>query len=190
MNIQQEVKQLAILDCKKITGLPLPPGVNDDEIRAFERRTGLVIPNALCEWLKFTNAPIIGYGIVNGIVPGNPNRNIESSYPDYLEFWKDNGWIPIADDGCGNDYVVATKEDDGPGNPVFFFDIIHDETKPAYVVASDLWHFFWFYIRESLKEKEEGLPYNDEWPFNKEKVLAIDPDLQNYKKYPLPWEVA
>jgi hypothetical protein len=186
---QEEVKRLVVDACMRNTGAAPPPGVLDTEIDAFQARLGLNIPRSLREWLRYSNAPATGYGIVLGLTLDNRNQNIEACYPDYLAFWKsDKGWIPIAGDGCGNPFVVATKEEDGPGNPVLFFEILTDERKPAYVVASDVWHFFWFYIRQSLRES--GCAYDDEWPFNKEKVIAADPDLQKYTKYPLPWEVA
>ena len=181
MKIQDEVKQLAHKGSKRGGELRLPKGIVDAEIAGFERRTGLVMPQPLRDWLKFTNAPRIGSGLLFGICAERKSRDIEVHYTiDYLN-WQRKGWIPIADDGCGNQYVLATREEDGPGNPVFFVETTLDPSKPAYVVASDLWHFLRFYFLSESGQRG--------WPFNKREVLAQDPNLAQPRTAPRPWEV-
>jgi hypothetical protein len=96
--------------------------------------------------------------------------------------WKDKGWIPVAGDGCGNYYVLATR---GSGvetakRPIYFVDTSMDREKPAYVVASDLWHFLRFILRDELGR--------DYWPFKKYRVLEEDPDLEEAPGAPKPWD--
>jgi hypothetical protein len=182
MSLEQEVKNFVREVVSQQTEVPEdpapPPGVSDEEIEGFIQRTGLVPPEALRQWLQFSNAPRMGPGFMQGIRPPHgDDYDIEQSlkfYPD----WGEKGWIPVATDGFGNYYVLATTPDYGPGNPFFFIDTMADSTKPTYVVASDLWHFLWFLFR-----------CDRWWPFDKKKVLKKDPFLKNPYPVPRPWEV-
>ena len=64
--------------------------------------------------------------------------------------WRDRGWLPVAGDGCGNQYVLVSHG-------------------IAYVVASDLWTFLRFLL---LRETGDG-----RWPFDRRAVIAADPEL-------------
>jgi len=157
----------------------LPPGASDAEIAGFEIRTGLTIPPAFREWLKFTNGPVIGAGGVYGIRTAHSITNIEPHY-DWHPEWREKGWIPIAGDGCGDDYVIATQECNSQGHPVFFIDNHIDPLEPAYIVASNVLSFLRFYLRADLGERG--------WPFDRAKVLAEDPAITEPTTADRPWE--
>lgn len=180
MNLSERVKELA----RKVPSDPsdpgLPEGLSDSDIKDFEHRNEIVVPTSLHEWLKFTNGPSIGAGGVRGIRTRYPEYDIEHYYKRH-PLWLRRGWIPIAGDGCGNHYVVATRDEDGPGNPVFFIDCHMDKSQPAYVVASDIWHFFKSYLSREVMEIG--------WPFDPAYVLREDPSLAEYSKVPKPWEL-
>lgn len=157
----------------------LPPGADDAEIAGLEIRTGLPLPPAFREWLKFTNGPVIGAGGVYGVQTGRSFTDIESFYDWYTE-WRGKGWIPIAGDGCGDYYVIATREHNSQGRPVFFIDCHLDPLEPAYIVASNVLSFLRFYLRADLGERG--------WPFDRAKMLAEDPAIAEATTADLPWE--
>jgi hypothetical protein len=158
----------------------LPLGSTDANIDGFERRTGVMIPPMLRDWLKFTNGPGIGAGGTRGLRTPHPHNDIERSYGLHPE-WLRRGWIPIAGDGCGDYYVVATRPEDGPGHPVLFIDCHIDRDRPTYVAGSDLLHFLEFYLGYELGERG--------WPFDREFVLRKDPYLALYTTVPKAWEL-
>ena len=179
MKIADQVKQLALAAEKDPSHPIIPSGIDDISINEFESRTGLTVPAALREWLRYSNGPALGAGGMLGVRTSQMSDDIECKYrrrPDWLE----RGWIPIARDGCGNYYVIATREQDGPGNPVFFLDRQDGLIEPSYVVASGLWTFLRFYLQHDLGESG--------WPFDPSKVLREDPALAHYTTVPKPWE--
>lgn len=180
---QMELKDLVKDLARRVPSDPskpvLPPGTTDAEIDGFETRTGISVPPMLKDWLKFTNGPCIGAGGVRGLCTPYPADGIEHYYDIFPE-WCRRGWIPIAGDGCGDYYVVATRDEDGPGQPVFFIDCHLDENQPAYVVASDFLHFLEFYLGREL---EDG-----GWPFHRDFVIGRDPQLEYYTTVPRAWE--
>ncbi len=187
MSIPKRVECLAgvaqrILAVRESMPSTLPPGTTDEAIDAFEARHGLILPLELREWLRFTNGPSVGAGRTRGIRTTNPANDIEALW---LPGWRRRGWIPIASDGCGSHYVLATRPEDGPGHPVFFLDHERqqdeDRSTPTYVCASCLWSFLCFYLME-----DGGV---EGWPFNRYMVLADDPALAHYSKVRRAWEV-
>lgn len=176
--IQVEVQHLARA---AMGASPLPEGTSEREIRAFEARNVVVVPPELRSWLRFTNGPRIGMSGLLGIRTPDAFDDMETVYPPE---WRKRGWIPIASDGCGSYFALATQESDAPGRPVFFMDHerrLEEWVQPTYVCASDLWHFLRFYIADGL-----GKP---DWPFDRDRVLRDDPDLAAYTKVAKPWEL-
>jgi hypothetical protein len=88
--------------------------------------------------------------------------------------------LPIAGDGCGNLYVLALKDPVDGSHPVLFMDVSEDDSRPAYVVASCIWRFVRFLLR-----REQGFSY---WPFEKNRVLEEDPEIEKCSKWARPWE--
>ncbi len=158
-------------------GASISGGASEDQIHTLTEQLGFEVPEELRMWLRMCNAPPIGPGGLFGISPDNPSLDI-AAHLALCPGWRDNQWIPIAGDGNGNYYVLAGHTDFG--RPIFFVDHEIDLARPAYVVASDLWHFLRFLLRE-----EQGIRY---WPFDKQQVLADDPLLQSYSNAPWPWE--
>src|SRR5579864_815686 len=96
------------------------------------------------------------------------------------------GWLPIAGDGSGSYYVIATLSWSPSGHPIYFIDE-RDYTSPNYVVASGLWQFLRFLLRAEMLEPDD---YDTYWPYNRERVLTEDPALEQVNSIPKPWEVA
>lgn len=163
----------------------LPGGADDAEIEAFTERTGVTLPRALVAWLKLSNGPCVGPGGLFGIRPARESLDIEYRLDLYPQ-WKERGWIPVAGDGCGNYYVLATAQEFGPGWPVLFIDTMASPDAPDYIVASDIWRFLVFLLEEELLE-EKGI-YDTPWPFDRTEVTRRDPGIESFTGVPLPWE--
>jgi hypothetical protein len=181
MLLTREVIQLAA-QIPTPTGEPLPPGLSDAEIDGFTQRTGLLIPPELREWLHFTNGPCIGPGGVYGIRPRREHLDMEGVY-EFLPEFKQNHWLPLGTDGCGNYYVLALASEPSELRPVYFIDASQDNgyKAPTYAVASESWHFLRFLFRSELGDHA--------WPFDSKTVLANDPELSRVKGAPMPWDV-
>ncbi len=158
---------------------PLPEGATEAEIHAFEQRVQTRVPDDLREFLKITNGAWVDPGVF-GLRPFDPFLDIESTLA-FFPSWLQKGWIPIGADGCGNLYVVATKQEFGPGDPVFFSDHEYNRDFARYIVASDVGHFLEFFLEAELGEER--------WPFDKEYVVQKDPNIVTFRKDLLPWEV-
>ena len=182
LDIRDQVKDMARRAPRDPEQTSLPAGIGESEIHSFELRTGVVVPLALREWLGFTNGPRIGRGGIFGIQTADEWFEIESFYKDgRFPEWLQNGWIPIAGDGCGGIFVIATREPDSLGAPVFFISSDPRIVEPEYIAASDLWHFLRFYLGEEFGERD--------WPFDRVFVLARDPELAHFSAVPRAWEL-
>lgn len=159
----------------------LPGGLSNDTLSGFEHRTGIPLPNDLREWLRTTNGPCIGPGGIYGIHPTRTFLDIEGYYKIFPG-WQSKKWIPIAGDGCGNYYVLATQHEYGIGFPVFFIDTSISSDIPTYVVASDLWRFLAFLLKRELGESG--------WPFDQRVVRNADPEIDRVRNIALPWGAA
>jgi hypothetical protein len=179
MNIERIRELLAQVPSPPGEGIP--DGVATGEIEEFERRTGLVAPDPLREWLQLTNGPCVGPGGYFGIHPKRLELDIEHILDIYPEFLAKK-WIPVAGDGCGNYYVVPTHQEYGQGFPVLFIEAVVDYLSPAYIAASDLAHFLpWILEKELCEIGEHG------WPFDEQFVTNNDPQILSFHDVPLPW---
>lgn len=70
---------------------------------------------------------------------------ILADYP----LWREERWIPMAGDGCGNCYLLVPEPDRSCS--VCFIDTISSPSELAYLVASDLWHFLTFLLQAELE---------------------------------------
>jgi hypothetical protein len=95
--------------------------------------------------------------------------------------WGARKWLPVAGDGCGNYYLLASANDFGAGFPVVFVEPTVDVSSPAYVAASGLWNFLDFMLSKELAKSG--------WPFGMAEVVARDPGILRVTGVPLPWEV-
>ena len=188
MTIQSEVKSLLDDDLAHRGASSCCGQGADEAFRAFEARWNVVVPAAVREWLKMCNGALAGEGRLLGIAT-DPQVDIARTYEVYDQ-WPAMGWLPVADDGCGNYYVAATKAE---GAPVYFIETIADENSPEYAVGSDIWHFLRSMLQRCIVERD--LPFDQmesnepaaKWPFDRHKVLTDDPALQNVAGAPKPW---
>jgi len=170
---------------KLLHQVPLPPGeriptgVAEPELTAFTVRTGVKLPSSLRTWLTITNGPSIGAWGLFGIDPRQEYLNVEHHYQRYPS-WMQKKWIPVAGDGHAHYYVLITWEEYGPGFPVVYVDANISVDTPTYVVASDLWYFL-----RALLEKERS---STRWPFDKEELLAFDPEIARFEGVAMPWK--
>lgn len=174
--VKEEVRQLLAALSSTIE---IPGGAAKDEIDELSEYY-VDVPGELEEWLSLCNAPVAGE-IFLGVKPVPPFRLIESVY-ETLPDWEDYEWIPVANDGCGNYYVMDASEKIGATHPVYFID--HEVTydRPCYIVASGLWAFVRFALEKELTKDRR-------FPFDKSYVLEKDPNLKSYKgDVPFPWQ--
>jgi cell wall assembly regulator SMI1 len=165
------------------------PGATDELLRAFEKRTGWPLPAEWAEFLRLTNGSQAGYGGIFGIRPDLPHLDMEqrltwmreahrSNFD--CEHWADiNRWLPIAGDGCGDDYFIPINPEPGGVHAIYFRDQAWLE-RLEYVVASGPWQFVSMMLKADSGEIS--------WPFDKETVLRLDPGIVRATLAPLPWD--
>ena len=156
----------------------LPNGLSTADCDAFEQRTGIRMPDDLRQWLVIANGPCIGPGGLYGICPRRPHLDMEGLLARFPH-WAERQWIPVAGDGCGNHYVIATQQEYGDGYPVLFVDTSSNPDSPSFIIASDIGHFL-----VGLLEKELGAK---DWPFNQAYVIKADPEIRSFYNLPFPW---
>lgn len=174
--MEEEIAEL-VQSTPKPDGYLIPRGATSREVELFEKRTSLIIPTTVRRWLGRYNGTLLGPGGTYGIHTGNDRLEIEDVLSFYTN-WPARGWLPVASDGCGNHYVVDVGLH-SHGHPVYFVETVMDEDRAAYVVGSDIWRFFRFLLRREIGEAG--------WPFNKQFVLNLDPDLEKCETAPLAW---
>ncbi|HEX3628443.1 MAG TPA: SMI1/KNR4 family protein [Verrucomicrobiae bacterium] len=157
----------------------------DEQIIKFERIHELKLPCEIRELLKCYNGISLGPSTFYPLFSKSKDDCSMDWYLRERPEWSKKGWMPIADDGCGDVFILATSlliPSTGT-HPVFFLDQAEDA--PTYVVASGVWRFLFFFLENERFYQRKQLSY---WPFDKEKVVAIDPKIVECKGIPLPWE--
>jgi hypothetical protein len=184
MIIQDDVTAL-------LAQVSLPPehrllrGASDAAIATFEQECGFALPPEQRGWLRLCNGALAGPGGLLGINPDPPWLDIGVLYR-LIPQWLDNRWIPVADDGCGNYYVLDAGGPTSESHPVYFIDHERGYDAPAYRVASGLWQFLWFLLTSEL---ERGSGIRPKWPFDHHYVLEHDPEIGAAPcAVPLPWD--
>lgn len=157
----------------------IPKGILEHECNGFAKRTGLVIPPDLRDWLMISNGPCVGPGGFYGIQPHRHHLDIES-YLEAYPIWKNYGWIPIAGDGCGNHYILTQRDEFRCDNPILFIDTSTSFESDCYIVASDISHFIVAVLEQELGKRG--------WPFDKQFQLNFDPQIINCIGAKLPWD--
>lgn len=157
-----------------------PRGAGSRQLASLEMAIGRPLPPTLREWLRHCNGAPAGPGGLYGAgLAAGSFLSIEARHrPDWPR-----GWIPVAGDGCGNDYIVDAGHEYIDTDAVYFWDAYHDFGRPSYVVASDLRLFLMFLL-------EKDLAYGDPhpWPFDSRYLLSRDPDLARVRDASLlPW---
>jgi hypothetical protein len=150
-------------------------------VESFFSKFTINIPIEYKQFLCIINGFTIRYDSIYGIPPGAEITGIEerlNSVPEY----RLGGYIPIGDDGAGNDYVLDTSSNEAP---VLFFDASRGWESPTSILSSSLSMFLMMLILESRYREENN---KIRWPSDKSFVLKCDPLIQNFK-YQLPWNV-
>jgi hypothetical protein len=157
----------------------LPGGASDAQLADLAARLGLSLPPVLTAWLRMCNGAAIGPGGLFGARPDNASFDLAERSALYPQ-WRAVGWLPIAGDGCGNDYVLITT-----GRLVGFIAFIETMADPDrldYLVASDLWRFLVFLLERELGDRR--------WPFDATAVLQADPRLADGPNDLMPWQTS
>ena len=160
-------------------------GASEDEITRFEMANNFRLPDELKQWFGKCNGSPVNPGGLYSLGPvGNPS-SVEWFFKEYPD-WKTRGWIPLADDGCGDIYIAVTSYAIGSNgsHPVCFLDQA-DFDKPAYSVASGIWQFIYFLLENETLWNQGMCCY---WPFDREQVVRRDPELLECGIAPLPWD--
>lgn len=164
-----------------------PGPASKAELDALEARLGIKLPPELRDWLGFVSGAGDTYSVNEflRVTKRGGFPTIEQSLQLY-PMWLRRGLIPIADDGCGDLYLLDTVSSP---RAVYFWD--HetcDQEGMAYVIASGLWHFVLGVLmeQEPQADKLEG----EVWPFARDATLAFDPAIAEVRGVPMPWEDA
>ncbi|MEO7299408.1 MAG: SMI1/KNR4 family protein [Verrucomicrobiota bacterium] len=203
MNSQESTRAevLNLLECApKLDDFDLVPATSL-QIRDFELETSIKLPTEIRELMDLCNGALVKPGGICSL------SEMVSAY-SYFPKWMGKGWLPVATDGCGDYYVLDTREiiQTSSTHPIYFVDQI-DYDRGNYIVASGLWEFLRFLLEDEILSNENPIdPSTAEWddslktwtntnskvywPFNKNKVLEFDPDLAFYKgKVPFAWDL-
>ena len=149
------------------------------DLAAFETKEGVVLHDALRQWLRMSNGGTALEPHWHGVNQGN--NLADASFVWRLKpGWRAQQWFPVAGDGSGNYYLTPLAPDDQGLHPVFFFNVLESIEKPTFVAASDLWHFVYARLATEYKLEMEG------WPFDKHVTIRFDPDLLRVGGV-LPW---
>jgi hypothetical protein len=111
-----------------------PRGASPAETDSLQARLGCGIPPVLRAWLSVCRGAGIGPGGVFGARPDEPHLDMSWRRDSFPE-WAEQGWLPVAGDGCGNYYVLAA---DGT---VGFVDTMKDPGRIHRQAAGDLLSF-------------------------------------------------
>jgi cell wall assembly regulator SMI1 len=172
--VRQEVVTL-LREVPRAPEQPFPGGADDLELADLERRLGEPIPSVLADWLRVCKGEAIGPGGVYGARFDRDWLDVAAQRADRPS-WREQGWLPVAGDGCGNTYVLSTR---GPLTGSIGFVDSSEPDDMACVVASDLWRFLRFLF---IAETGDG-----RWPFDQRSVLTADPALAALPNEFMPW---
>src|SRR5205809_580390 len=110
-----------LIELRRLRDEPLSPVPIGLEFEREEQIIGITFPSDLRDWLLICNGSTIGPGGVFGV--GRCPKSLRIAERFLSEFgWGQHGWIPIADDGCGDTYVIDASITVTRGNPVYFID--------------------------------------------------------------------
>lgn len=165
MTQEEELEQILSL-LSQVTRAPEEgqiSGATTEEIDALAGILGFTLPPQFEAWLGVCRGTTAGPGGIYGVGNVRESLNI-AHYLDIFPGWADPGWIPVAGDGTGNYYVLATTP--APPHAVYFLDASSPATL-EYIVASSLLRFLRFLLQAELGASG--------WPFDPTVVLSQDP---------------
>jgi len=164
----------------------VPPGASECDIQTFEQLHGLRLPPTLRDW----------FSVVNGAFCGTQGFLGLNDYRVDSEYFLGRSWLPVADDGCGDYYLIDLTGPDQGDYPVFFWDhetgqeIESGALIKGYAVASNLWIFSLMFLKHEFARAGASQDVGERWhwPFDRHRTLQHDPNLARVKSAPLPWK--
>jgi hypothetical protein len=111
-----------------------PRGASPAETDTLQAGLGCGIPPVLRAWLSVCRGAGIGPGGVFGQRPGEPYLDMPQRRDSFPE-WAEQGWLPVAGDGCGNYYVLTVN------GTVGFVDTMKGPGRIDHQAAGDLLSF-------------------------------------------------
>lgn len=155
------------------------------EISRFQKCHNTTLPFEAKRWFGWHNGANLSIGGLYSLFSSGRDDCSINWYLNEFPEWKKKGWLPIANDGCGDLYIlVASITISGTEtHPIVFLD--QSDDYPSYLVASGLWQFLLFFFEKEILIQREQSSY---WPFDKERVISLDPKILECKEIPLPWE--
>jgi hypothetical protein len=179
--IQDDVIDLMLRLKPLQSSLKLVPAT-EDELHAFEMAHSVKLPCELRELFRRCNGANVNPGGLESLYW------LDWHFKQYPK-WKEAGWYPVASDGSGDLYFLNTtiSVPSTGTHPVCYMDQT-DFSKLNYVMASGLWRFLHFLFEDEYLSQSGIDRY---WPFDREKVMEFDPEIEacGGKGLPLPWEL-
>jgi SMI1 / KNR4 family (SUKH-1) len=155
---------------------------NEADVNALESFLRIKVPQEYREWIEFMDNIVAGAGYLHSLKKNPPMKHsLFDIYDDYPQ-WAKNKWIPVADDGLGNDFVMLVEHAAGVNPIVLFYNSIDLEI-PSCVVNSNLFVFLECFFEDGLVKAE-----NSWWCRNEAELLAKDPALTQINGLRFPWE--
>lgn len=172
--MSKRIQELIVLFKSTGTGTlsPQPPSESRRHIQSLEHLAAHQIPAEYAQWLEEFDGATIHTVNVFGL---RGSGKLFDQQSDYLN----QGWLNIANDGCGNYYVMALDGRFHLPCPILFVDS-YAELDDAFIVASDFCSFL-----QGLLANAEGQFH---WPFDKKTTLQLDPELAFAKNVRFPWD--
>lgn len=161
---------------------PFPAGASEQKLDNFTRRSGIELSASLRKWLMITN----GASGFLGVRPRRSQDGIEKELANWISM-KENRWLPVARDECGNRYVQLVSKRGKASEPVCYAEMIGGYI--ACVVASDMLHFAEFYLEDQLglaSVERQGDSYRL-WPNDRTYTVSKDPRIEDVEGLPFPW---
>jgi len=99
--------------------------------------------------------------------------------------WASQGWVNVANDGCGDYYALVLNQQFGLSAPVVFIDV-YKELADAYIVASEFPKFVQglLMLERDEVDREGAEPH---WPFDRIETLKMDPEIMSARNIRFPW---
>lgn len=157
-------------------GERLPAGASEEAIDSFCRAHSMKLPLDLLTWLRFTNGPVIGPGRTFGVGTGAKWGDAALALARHAG-WAEAGYFPLANDGCGNYFLVDTH-----CGCVGLVDPMVDGDAFAWLVGTSTLRFL-----EGLFAAElEGAVFP---PPSRDAMIAHDPSIERFRRLaPMPWD--
>jgi hypothetical protein len=167
---------------EQLAGHPVV-GASREAIRAAAGRMGLVLPDAVAEWLGSVDGehdvPIRLYGLRDDL----PDFLRISTVYEAEAALVAASLFPLADDGFGNQYVYVEAM-----GCVGFVEALDGLAEVTYLVGSSIARTVANLERQAAGPGCDGWDEALEvWPFDRDAVAALDPDLLLVDSPKVPW---